>query len=288
MVPLLQTTSLRVDVDGGPEVDGLDLETRGEKVLVLAGPRALFQAAAGLLRSRRGTILTAGMAPQAAIESAAVAAAPLDPPLPPRWRASEYVVWSARLAGLPRADAQAATVEALARLKLEAEARTAIRALSVPARRRLVVAGALATGAGTLLLEDPLRSLPDEAGRELARTLTRATSERHTLLFAAQASLVSPVALAADEVLIVDGRRVLGQGDPAEVAARGRVYAVRVHSRGVAFAEAAERRGLRVAGGGTRWTVELGSSCDLGDLLDVASTARAVILELSPVHHAFA
>ena len=46
--PLLKIEDLRVDVDGVPACDGLTLQTRGERVLVLGAPRVLFEATCGL------------------------------------------------------------------------------------------------------------------------------------------------------------------------------------------------------------------------------------------------
>lgn len=286
--PVLEARRLRVDVDGVPQVDGLSLETTGERVLVLAGPRALFAAAAGMVLPRHGDLLTGGVTPEAAIRERLLASAPLDPPLPTSWKAREYVSWSARLAGLAPREAAARTSEAMARLKLEAIADARLRYAPAPARRALVIAAAMATGATTLFLEDPLRGLPEDAARTLGRLLVRATEGLRVVTFAASASLASPLAIDADEALLVDGAGVVAQGAPAEVAARDRAYAVRLHGRGASFAQLAEQRGARVSGHGARWTVDLGSSLQVTDLLEVAAASETVILELRPLTHAFA
>jgi hypothetical protein len=92
----------------------------------------------------------------------------------------------------------------------------------------------------------------------------------------------------ADEAVVLDGNNVLGQGAPGELAARDRTYAIRLHGEGARFAAAAETRGARVSGEGGRWTIDLGASLGVMDILDVASASDTVVLELRPLAHAFA
>ncbi len=286
--PLLEAKGLRVDVGGTPEVDGLTLSTTGDRVLVLAGPAVLFQASAGMVTPSHGELLVEGLSPQAAIEQGVMVGAPLDPPLPPSWTVREYVTWSGRLAGDSKADAAAVAEDVLEGLKLGPLADTRLRHASLVIRRAVVVAASLATGPTTLLLEDPLRGLPEDTARGLARTLVRATAGLRMAIFAARASLASPVSIDADEALVLDGSTVVGQGAPAEVAARDRSYAIRLHGPGESFAALAAKRGVRVAGRGVRWTVDLGASLEVRDLLEVAAASHTVILELRPLAHAFA
>jgi len=278
---------LRVDVDGVPELDGLSFATTGERVLALAAPRALFRAAAGLLRIRHGELRTSGLSPLQAVSQRVAASAPVDAPLPPSWKAEEYVSWSARLAGHGKDDAHALTRDAFRLLKADGMRGRKIRQLSLEARRALVIAAALATGAKTLLLEDPLRGLSEEEARQLARHIVRATAGVQLVVFASRASLASPLAIDADEAMVIDGTRVVAQGAPAEIAARERSYAVRVQGETAEFARAVQRRGARIEGGGALFTVDLGDTLRVNDLLDAAAVSGAVVLELSPLSLAF-
>ena len=287
MKPVLEAARLRVDTFGVPEVDGLTFETTGDRVLVLSAPRALFQAAAGLAKARHGELSTGGMTIALAVRERVAAGAPLDPPLPPSWTAREYATWSARLVGHPKRDAERLADDALGRLKLSSFAKTRLPQVPAAVRRGLVVAAALATGATTLFLDDPLEGMTEDAARTFARVLLRATSGLRTVIFSPRLSLSSPLALDADEVLIVDGRAVLAQGAPAEVAARDRSYALRLHGGGPEFTRIAEKRGARVVQRGSTWTVDLGDTLRPNDLLDVAAAAGTVILELRPLAHAF-
>jgi len=233
--PLLTATTLRVDAGGVPAIDGLSLRTTGERVLLLGAARALFEAAAGLRGIARGKLLVEGTAPSVAIRAGAAACAPLDPPLPRLWTVAQYVTWSARLAGHGRSAATSLAGEALERLQLASLARTKLGVAPLSVRRGTGVAAAMATGATTLLVEDPLPGLADEAARPFARVLSRALDGRRSAVFAARISLDSPLALAADEALVVDGSRVVAQGAPAEIAAADRTVVVRLHGNAAAF-----------------------------------------------------
>ena len=106
--PVLLASDVRVDVDGVPGCEGLSFRTKGEHVLVLGAPSALFRATVGLLPVTRGTLTIRGAPSDEAVGFGLIAGAPLDPPLPPRWTVHEYVAWSARLSGAPESEAKGA------------------------------------------------------------------------------------------------------------------------------------------------------------------------------------
>ena len=277
---------------GSPAIDGLTLATTGERVLVLGAARALFEAAAGLRAPARGSILVEGRSPRAAVSAGVAACAPLDPPMPPAWTVLQYVTWSARLAGHPKATAQGMAGEALERMHLGGVAGTKLGGVAPATRRGTVLAAALATGAQTLLVEDPLPGLPSEAVRPFARVIARAMGDHRVAIFAGRMPLESPLALAADEALVIDGAALSAQGAPAELAASEGTVAVRVHGDVAAFARAVD------AGGG-RAEVSVGTPppvhvrVELGplaarDLLRIASACAATVVELYPLARAFA
>jgi ABC-2 type transport system ATP-binding protein len=283
---------LRLDVDGVPALDGFSVETTGERVLVLGGPRALFEAAAGLRAIRAGDLRVEARPPREAVRERLVAGAPLDPALPSRWTLAQYVAWSARLAGLARTEADRLAHDALERLQLASSAASRLGAASLALRRAAVLAAALATGAPALLLEDPLTGLPDDAARSFSRIVARAVADRRTITFAGHVPLESPLALAADEAIVLSGSDVAAQGAPGELAAADRTLALRVNGDVAAFAAAVDRSGGRA-------TVTAGASrpchvrVDLGalaarDLLRIATEARALVVELRPIGRAFA
>ncbi|MGO9833761.1 MAG: hypothetical protein ACLP1X_06065 [Polyangiaceae bacterium] len=292
MDPLLAASSLRVDVHGTPAIDGLSVTSTGDHVVVLGAASALFEAAAGLRAAARGHLRVEGRAPIEAVRAGVTAGAPLDPPMPPRWTVRQYVTWSARLAGHPRGVANDLAGDAISRMALGAMGGTKLGKAAAAVRRATVLAAALATGATTLLVEDPLTGLPPDALPLFARTTARALADRRTVYFAGRLPLESPVALAADEAIVIFGSHVAAQGDPAEIAAADRACSLRMVGDIRAFADALKAEGGHVLGGAdgetpSRVSIDRGSLATC-DLLRIAEASNAVVLELRPIGLAFA
>ena len=289
MHPLLAAAAVRIDVANVPAVDGFDLATQGDRVVVLGCARALFEAAAGLRGVARGQMTTVGRPPVDAVRARELAGAPFDPPLPPRWSVGEYVTWSARLAGHDRASARATTAEALAAMELTELARSRLGGVPLAARRGTVLAAALATGARALLVDDPLAGLVDEAASAFARVVVRALEGRRWILFAGRLALESPIACAADEAIVLDGARVVARGAPSALAAERTTLALKVGGtteQVTAYASAIESSGGKagVAArslGLTHLRVELGP-LTTKDLFRLAVASQATLLELRP------
>jgi ABC-type multidrug transport system ATPase subunit len=285
--PLLELVEARIDVDGVPAVDGLSLKTSGDRVLLLGGPRALFETVSGTRTPSHGEVLVRGVPARQAARERHVAGAPMDPPLLPSWTPREYVTWSARIAGQGKKDAVALAERSLSELKMVAAAGEKLGNASTQTRRATVIAAALATGAETILLEEPVMGLADDAARNFSRIILRALEGRGWAVFCSRMPLESPFAMDADEAAVVAKNRVLAQGAPAELAAHERTYALRVLGRADDFARLAAERGARVSGGGNHLTIDLGESLLVSDLLRIAVQADATVLELEPLAHAF-
>ena len=287
-VPVLEVVRARIDVGGSPAIEGLSFATTGQRVLVLGAARALFEAASGMRAVTHGDVRVLGMPPLAAVRAAKAAAAPKDPRLPPKWTVRTYVSWSARLAGHGRTRSRALAARAIDQLKLGDAADGALGRAELIVRRAAVVAAALATDAQLILLEDPIANLPDHQARALARVLVQSTADRPCLVFAPRVPLASPLAMDADEAIIVSGSDVAGQGAPAELAAQERTVAVRVQGDSASFARAAAERGATVSGTGALLRVDLGESLQVRDLLAVAIETQATLVEVRPVARTFA
>jgi ABC-2 type transport system ATP-binding protein len=282
---LFEAKDLRIDVGGVPAIDGLALTCApaSVRVLVLGGARALFEAASGMRHPSRGDVLVRGETAGAAVVASRVAGAPLDPPLPPRWTARAYATWSARLSGRGAKEAQRWAANAIERLKMAKMADEPLRTAPPHGKRAAVIAAAIATGSPVIFLEDPLAGLADTVARSFGRILVEALADRAWAVFAPRVSIASAIALAADEALLVEGSSVTAQGAPAELAARTRTYALKVHGAPDDFAHAAEARGAVVTRGPSRLLVDLGASLGTRDLLAMAIETRTVIVEMSPL-----
>ncbi len=284
--PLLETNDARVDVGGAPALDGLSLRTSGDHLLVLGAARALFEAASGVRKPSRGAVLVRGEAATLTLRKARVAGAPLDPAMPVAWTPRAYVTWSARLAGREARLTKELAAESLERLKMTALGDTPLGKVAPHARRATVLAAAIATGAPVVMVEDPTAGLPDAVAREFARIITSALADRAWVVFAPRIALASPIALEADEAVVVSGSQPLAQGAPAEIAARERTYGVKVHGAVEELARAAEARGAKVTRGQSELTVDLGESLSTRELMGMALEVKAVIVELSPLSSA--
>jgi ABC-type Na+ transport system ATPase subunit NatA len=204
----------------------------------------------------------------------------------------QYVGASARLAGQTRALAEWNANDAIERLELAAFESTRLGVASTALRRAAVLAGALATGAALLLVEDPVAGLLPEGARSLARVVAKALGDRKAVFFGARVRLESPIALAADEAIVIHGSQVVAQGAAAEIAADERTVALRLAGDIGAFAQALQGQGGKLlASSGpsslSHVSVQLGT-LRTRDLFQIAESCNAVVLELRPLASAFA
>ncbi len=178
-------------------------------------------------------------------------------------------------------------------MKLEAHAENKVGRVVASARRAGVIAGALATGAAILLVEDPLAGLAADTARSFARIVARALSDRRSVVFAARIPLDSPLSLAADEAIVIDGAHVAAQGAPAEIAACETALSLRVGGDVQAFVIAVKANGGRLVAEEVGPLTVGCMTIDLGalrtrDVLRIAAASNAVVLELRPLARSFA
>lgn len=284
--PLLAVEDLRVDVDGLPACDGLTLRTSGERVLVLGAPRALFEAACGVRPVMRGALRVRGQDAGDATRCGRVTGAPLEPALPPKWSVLEYVTWSSRLAGHSSADAKSLATQALELTQLGPMSATRLARVVGHARRGVVLAAALAVSAEVIILEDPLAGLAEEHARTWAQVIVKALDKRPFLVLAARISLTSPLAMSADEALVVSSSRLEAQGAPAEIATADRRFVARIHGPVDALAARLSEHGVRVEVQGAQLLLDLCESVSTAELLGIAAELDATVVEMLPVARA--
>jgi hypothetical protein len=181
--------------------------------------------------------------------------------------------------------------------------------LNEVARRGFHVAAAYATGAACLLVDDVYAGLSDADAFALARIFPAAVEPRGWVVFAARAPLASRLGLAADEALVFAGSSLAAAGDPAEVAAAERAFAVRIEvptapgsreegrhdvaqATAEAFFTACLEGGARIDDSSS-WEsslvrIELGGAMRPRDLFRCAEAAGCAIVELTPYASALA
>ena len=249
----LSARDLVLRLGGRRVIDGVSLTLRAGEWAALVGPNGagkstLLQLLAALRTPQAGEIHLAGR--------------PLAD-WPPRERA-QALAWLAQqgeadgdlaardivrlgrlprhgLFGAPDATDEAAVDAAMAETECTAWADRRLNELSGGERQRVLLARALAAGAGVLLLDEPTTHLDAPHQRALLRSLARRARSG-----AAVAVVLHDLtlALAADRVLVMDAGRLVADGAPGDS---------RLHAALVAVFEGAFSIEQVVAQGRTRW-----------------------------------
>ncbi|MBL8610287.1 MAG: hypothetical protein JNL38_23325 [Myxococcales bacterium] len=287
MAALLEAKDVRVDDGGVPAVDGVKFATTGAQVVMIGAPRVLFEACAGMRPVAHGQVLVEGVSAEQAVDDRLVAGAPLDPPLPPTWTPRRYVEESAALSGVARADRRRLVGAAIDKLELGPVADAPLGKAVPHARRATVVAAAIATGAKTILLDDPLAGLADDVARNFGKIVLRAIDGVRWVVFAGRLPLMSPLCIAADEAIVLSSGDVVSQGAPAEIAVRESAFVVRIAGEGAKFSERLATREARVVPTGDTFTIELPAGASTSVVFAAAEEAGTVVLELRPVARGF-
>ena len=141
----------------------------------------------------------------------------------PGFTVAEFVEYFALLKEVPAARIPAAVAAALGSVELGGRAKTKLRALSGGMLRRAGVAQAIVNEPGLLLLDEPTAGLDPEQ-RVAFRALLRHLGQRATVVVSTH--LVEDVGTACAQVALMDGGKVVFQGTPADLAARGEGYAI--------------------------------------------------------------
>jgi hypothetical protein len=197
-----------------------------------------------------------------------------------------FVDESAALVGHPANERERFVRDALAAMRLDGLATSLLGKSMLHVRRGAVVAAALATGAPTILLEDPLVGFSDEASRGFGRVITTALEGRTWIVFAGRAPLGSPFGTHAEEALVILGSSLVAQAPPAEIAVRESAYMIRVAGPREDFAAALEGRGVGVDIRGDAFMVDV-SAASTAVLFEAARDTGAVIVDLRPVAGGF-
>ncbi|NUP09468.1 MAG: ABC transporter ATP-binding protein [Polyangiaceae bacterium] len=315
MSTLLSARGARIHVDEAVAIGELNLETRGQR-LVLTGntgplvsaltgiPQGVAEAALhaatygelalvpGRARAVSGELRLAGHDVVAGAHLPHVGAAPFDPPLPPEWTVETYVTQTARLAMAARIESFSRTevaqraMDAISRLGLSTAKKKGLRSLHPAERRVMVLAAAVASGPAVLVADRPLAGLDGQAAQFVFGALEAAASDRGLVVSVAQ---VAPgttegtfARSASDFAAFVAGELSLF-GPPASVLGERRVFRLTIRSNADALRSSLEQRGAALSGGPTHFTLQLADGQDPSFVLGLASEVRSAVVEIVPV-----
>ncbi|HEY6279084.1 MAG TPA: ATP-binding cassette domain-containing protein [Streptosporangiaceae bacterium] len=136
----------------------------------------------------------------------------------PGFTVAEFVEYFALLKQMPVARIPAAVGAAVDRVELGRQARARLRTLSGGMLRRVGIAQAIVNEPELLLLDEPTAGLDPEQ-RVAFRGLLRDLGQRATVVVSTH--LVEDVGAACAQVALMDQGRLVFQGTPADLTARG-------------------------------------------------------------------
>jgi ABC-2 type transport system ATP-binding protein len=136
----------------------------------------------------------------------------------PRFTVVEFVEYFALLKEMPAARVPRAVATAVERVGLGEQARAKLRTLSGGMLRRVGIAQAIVNEPELLLLDEPTAGLDPEQ-RVRFRALLRELGQRATVVVSTH--LVEDVGAACSQVALMDQGKVVFDGTPGELTARG-------------------------------------------------------------------
>ena len=229
--PLLALDSVSKRFRGLQAVDGVSFEVAEGSIAALIGPNGagkttLFNLIAGVFRPEEGLIRfggrdITGLRPHAICEAGIARTFQLVKPFGGLTALENVIVGALKRAPSLRA-ARVAAEALLARLGLAEKARAPAASLTLPERKRLETARALATEPRLLLLDEVMAGLrPGEIDAMVAvfRALVRETGV--TILLTEH--VMRAVMALSDRVVVVHHGQKIAEGAPAEVARDPRV-----------------------------------------------------------------
>jgi ABC-2 type transport system ATP-binding protein len=212
-------------------VDGLDLVARRGQVTAVLGPNGAgktttVECCEGLRRPDAGTVRVLGVDPHRAAPEhrARVGVMLQDGGLPTGARAAALVHHVARMHAHP-----IRPQSLCAELGIDAFARTTVRRLSGGQRQRLALACALVGRPEVLFLDEPSAGLDPQSRQAVWSVLADVRAQGAAVVLTTH--YMEEAERLADEVVVVDGGRVVAQGSPAQLTSGSSAEQVRFSAR---------------------------------------------------------
>jgi len=165
--------------------------------------------------------------------------------LPGDVSATEFVAHMARINGLPGDAARERTAETLRHVGLFEERYREIRGYSTGMKQRVKLAQALVHDPRLLFLDEPTNGL-DPAGRDDMLDLVRRTGREFGISIVMASHLLGEIERVCDQVVVIDGGRLLRQGPIADFTAATGTLLVEVEGDAEPLAAALRAAGYRV------------------------------------------
>ena len=236
MAPIIEAHNLVKRYRKVRALDGLDLVADEGRVVALLGPNGagkttFVRMLATLTRPDSGTLRVGGIDAIAEPERVRrlIGLAGQYAAVEPTMTGRENLEMVARLFGLSRRDAQAATKRVLDDFDLEEAADRAVKTYSGGMRRRVDLGASMVGAPRLLLLDEPTTGLDPRSRNELWEAI-RALVDRGTDVLLTTQYLDEADHLATD-IVIVDHGRVVASGTPAELKAKVGGDVVELHVR---------------------------------------------------------
>jgi ABC-2 type transport system ATP-binding protein len=212
-------------------ISGVDLSL-GSGVFGLLGPNGagkttLLRVLATLLPAHAGSVRLLGNSPRDSRQRREIRRRlgylPQVMGYYPNFTAAEFVEYFALLKEIPTRRVGREAARALARVGLAERAGSRLRTLSGGMLRRVGIAQAIVNDPEVLLLDEPTAGLDPQQRMEF-RALLREVGAAATVVVSTH--LVEDVAAACDRVALMTDGRVIFDGNPAELTAKGIGHAV--------------------------------------------------------------
>lgn len=281
-MPLLSAHDLHLSQHGREVMAGVSFTLAGARGVVVGAPQALFESVVDPSLATGGTLDRHGHR---------VLQAGRIPVYPPQWTVLAWLGWRLRLAGV----AAALGRDTLGAFGLAEHGLTLMSKSSLLVRSALPLVAAVASLRGAsaplIALDDVFTGLDDDAAYGLAATFVECAADASWIAFLPVLPLRSPLAAAAEDVLVLDAGAVVAQGTAQRVLAGERSYVVRVLGTAIQWPEKLEELGIRLVsqrdfvrdeGTGLEFTVAFEGERGPRDLFALSADAGDVILELFP------
>ncbi len=176
--------------------------------------------------------------------------------LPPDVSATDFVAHMAQINGIPRAAARERTAEVLRHVGLFEERYRAIGGYSTGMKQRVKLAQALVHDPRLLMLDEPTNGL-DPAGRDEMLDLIRRVGSDFGIAIVMSSHLLGEIERVCDNLVVIDGGRLMRADTMASFTAELQVLAVEVDARQDEFVQKLISQGLQVSEEGRLILVDL-------------------------------